>query len=196
MPKVTLEYKRKAKRNIIDAAIKLFAKYGYEKTTTDDLADSARISVGTLYLYFPSKEELFKTICTELDKKMIQDNKTVFSNDKELESELDQFYDNITKSSRFFDSILIDAVNESKNNVKLRRILLEIRNNAVRILEETMRDTKNAGVFLQNCKDLKSICSGILAMYDGLSMARQVKEDYELQKNAFVKTMAVILRSY
>ncbi len=53
------------------------------------------------------------------------------------------------------------------------------------ILEEAMRKTKNAGIFLQNCKDLKGVCSSIVALYDGLAMARQVNENYELQKRIY-----------
>lgn len=48
------------KRNqIIDAAIALFAKIGYEKTTLEAIADSMRIAKSTVYLYFENKEQLF-----------------------------------------------------------------------------------------------------------------------------------------
>lgn len=48
------------KRNqIIDAAIALFAKTGYEKTTLEAIADSMRIAKSTVYLYFENKDQLF-----------------------------------------------------------------------------------------------------------------------------------------
>lgn len=43
---------------ILDAAERLLARLGYRKTTMDDLAQEAAISKRTIYLYFPSKEEL------------------------------------------------------------------------------------------------------------------------------------------
>jgi AcrR family transcriptional regulator len=44
---------------ILDAAAKLFAKYGYADTDTQRLADELGVGKGTLYRYFPSKQELF-----------------------------------------------------------------------------------------------------------------------------------------
>jgi TetR/AcrR family fatty acid metabolism transcriptional regulator len=43
---------------ILDAADRLLARYGYKKMTMDDLAQEARIGKGTIYLHFPSKEEV------------------------------------------------------------------------------------------------------------------------------------------
>ena len=43
---------------ILDAMERLLARYGYKKTTVDDLAQEAGIGKGTVYLYFPSKEEV------------------------------------------------------------------------------------------------------------------------------------------
>jgi AcrR family transcriptional regulator len=42
---------------ILDAMERLLARYGYKKTTMDDLAREAGIGKGTIYLHFPSKEE-------------------------------------------------------------------------------------------------------------------------------------------
>jgi AcrR family transcriptional regulator len=47
---------------ILDAAERLLAHYGYKKTTIDDLAREAGIGKGTVYLHFPSKEEV--ALCT------------------------------------------------------------------------------------------------------------------------------------
>jgi AcrR family transcriptional regulator len=47
---------------ILDAAERLLAYYGYRKTTMDDLAREAGIGKGTVYLHFPSKEEV--ALCT------------------------------------------------------------------------------------------------------------------------------------
>lgn len=46
------------RETILDAMDTLMARYGYRKTTMDDLAKEAGISKRTIYLYFPSKEEV------------------------------------------------------------------------------------------------------------------------------------------
>ena len=43
---------------ILDAAGQLLARFGYGKMTMDDLAREVGIGKGTLYLHFPSKEEV------------------------------------------------------------------------------------------------------------------------------------------
>src|SRR5262245_1052860 len=44
---------------ILDAAVKLFAKHGYSRADTQVLADDIGVGKGTLYRYFPSKKRLF-----------------------------------------------------------------------------------------------------------------------------------------
>jgi TetR/AcrR family transcriptional regulator, regulator of autoinduction and epiphytic fitness len=48
---------------ILAAALDLFAKYGYRRTSMDDVARAAGIAKGTVYLHFPGKRELFRAGC-------------------------------------------------------------------------------------------------------------------------------------
>lgn len=43
---------------ILDAADRLFAQFGFKKTTVEEIAQEAGIGKGTIYLHFKSKEEL------------------------------------------------------------------------------------------------------------------------------------------
>ncbi|MTI61556.1 MAG: TetR/AcrR family transcriptional regulator [Firmicutes bacterium] len=45
---------------IVDAALRLFADRGYAETSMSSIAEEAGVSKGTLYLYFSSKEEMFR----------------------------------------------------------------------------------------------------------------------------------------
>jgi len=47
------------------AALSLFVEKGYAATRLDEVAARAGVSKGTLYLYFDSKEALFKAVITE-----------------------------------------------------------------------------------------------------------------------------------
>lgn len=58
----------KTKRQLIDAARKLFARKGVERTTMNDIAKESQKGRRTLYTYFTSKEDLFLAVVeTELD---------------------------------------------------------------------------------------------------------------------------------
>jgi AcrR family transcriptional regulator len=47
-------------RALLDAAIGVFARFGYRKTSMDDIARAAGVSRQGLYLLFSNKEELFR----------------------------------------------------------------------------------------------------------------------------------------
>jgi len=47
-------------QQIIEAALEVFGECGLAKSRLQDIANRAGVSKGTIYLYFPNKEELFK----------------------------------------------------------------------------------------------------------------------------------------
>src|SRR5437870_12420026 len=47
---------------ILAAALACFKERGFATTRLEDVAAKAGVSKGTLYLYYPSKEELFKAV--------------------------------------------------------------------------------------------------------------------------------------
>jgi len=54
--------KEEKKKEIVKVACKLFAEKGYYNTTIPDIAEAIGMSVGNLYNYFSSKEDLAKYI--------------------------------------------------------------------------------------------------------------------------------------
>lgn len=50
---------------LLDAALDLFVEKGYAATRVEEVAARAGVSKGTLFLYFHSKEELFKAVVRE-----------------------------------------------------------------------------------------------------------------------------------
>ena len=64
------------KEQIIEAARKLFNKFGFKKVSMDEIAREAGVTKRTVYMYFSSKEELFNYfIQEELNnmKKIVED---------------------------------------------------------------------------------------------------------------------------
>ena len=50
---------------LIEAALELFVEKGFAATRSEEVAVRAGVSKGTLYLYFPTKEDLLKAVITE-----------------------------------------------------------------------------------------------------------------------------------
>ncbi len=51
------------RRQIVDAAVQLFIKHGFHKTTTRQIARAASFSIGSLYEYVASKEDILYMVC-------------------------------------------------------------------------------------------------------------------------------------
>ena len=52
-------------QEILEAALAVFAEKGFAAARMDEVARRAGVTKGTIYLYFPSKEELFKSLVRE-----------------------------------------------------------------------------------------------------------------------------------
>ncbi len=65
-PAVRRERRKDARPGeLLDAALDLFVEKGFAATRAEEVAARAGVSKGTLFLYFPSKEELFKAVVRE-----------------------------------------------------------------------------------------------------------------------------------
>jgi Transcriptional regulator len=47
------------REKILNAALELFCEVGYYKTTTNEIAKRAHVSIGSLYSYFADKDTIF-----------------------------------------------------------------------------------------------------------------------------------------
>ena len=54
------------RRQIIDAAVPLFIEQGFHKTTTRQIARAAELSIGSLYEYVASKEDILYLVCESI----------------------------------------------------------------------------------------------------------------------------------
>ncbi|HNQ68632.1 MAG TPA: TetR/AcrR family transcriptional regulator [Bacteroidales bacterium] len=59
-----------ARESIINAASIAFSKYGYKKTTLDDIAAFTNVSKTGMYYYFKNKEEVFNAVIKKEAAKM------------------------------------------------------------------------------------------------------------------------------
>lgn len=72
---------------LLDAALDLFVEKGFAATRVEEVAARAGVSKGTLFLYFQSKEELFKAVVCE----------NISGHLKEWSDELDAFQGSIAE---------------------------------------------------------------------------------------------------
>lgn len=68
---------------ILDAAAELILRWGYKKTTIDDIAKQAGVAKGTIYLHWKTREDLFMALLTREDLKLAEDMKQRIASDPE-----------------------------------------------------------------------------------------------------------------
>jgi AcrR family transcriptional regulator len=68
---------------ILDAAAELVLRWGYKKTTIDDIAKQARVAKGTIYLHWKTREDLFMALIVREDFKYTEDLKQRIASDPE-----------------------------------------------------------------------------------------------------------------
>jgi len=80
------ELVRERRRQIIDSTVKLFIEHGYHKTTTRMIAKASNFSIGSLYEYVSSKEDLLYLVCKTIHEEVQGAVEIALSNtDKEKE---------------------------------------------------------------------------------------------------------------
>ena len=60
----------RSRKQILEAALKLFSHRGYGATSVQDIADAARLSKGNIYHHFPDKETIFRELLNQYFEEM------------------------------------------------------------------------------------------------------------------------------
>ena len=76
MEQITLTRKEKEKvrhkEEILKAALNLFSRKGFHDVSMQDIAEESEFAVGTLYNFFPSKEQLFTELLNDCAEKIYE----------------------------------------------------------------------------------------------------------------------------
>ncbi|MFZ0895031.1 MAG: TetR/AcrR family transcriptional regulator [Candidatus Nitrosopolaris sp.] len=191
-PKVTQQYKIEIREKIIKAAIDAFSKYGFDRTRMDDVAKTADLSKGTIYLHFKSKEDLFYAICENNLAEAKQQISTMFARKEDLVSEIERFYDVFRNKKTANERVFFETIAESARNAELRKALYKQRMNIFETAIGWVNLQIERGFFRKNI-DANAIAVGLVSLYDGLTVNKLlgVSEDYN--KKAWVETIRAII---
>ena len=190
-PRVTDQYKTEVKEKIVQAAITTFSKYGYDKTRMDDIAKSANLGKGTLYLYFKSKEELFYAISENSIKELKEQLSKLFSKKEDLVHDAEKFYDQYRNLIHDSEKVSFEMIAESSRNPKLRKALYEQRMKVYDIVIDYLRRQIEKGFFRKDM-DVNAIASGLVALYDGLTISKLLGISEQYNKKTWTQTIRAI----
>jgi TetR/AcrR family transcriptional regulator len=150
------------RNTIIDAAEKIFFKRGIENTSMEEVAQEAELSKGTLYLYFKSKDELYRAIILRgfiilkrLLKEAAHNYETGFQNVKAISQAYIKFSFDY---GGYFDAILHyqNDLFSSRQREPSQVLSLEGGNAVISVLINAIQKGKNDGSISPNIEDVET----------------------------------------
>jgi AcrR family transcriptional regulator len=188
-PKVTLQYKENIKNKIIESAISTFSKSGYDKSRMDDIAKTAKLSKGTIYLYFKNKKELFNAISERNTNELKNQLSKLFQNsNNDLITSIQNFYEDINDQGyRMF----FEIISESSRNKNLKQLLYKERIKILDIIIDHLNILKEKG-YIRKDIEITEIANGFLSLYDGLKINKLLGIDEDQNKNTWSRIVKTI----
>lgn len=85
------------KEQIYETALKLFNQYGFDKTPTSMIAHKAGVATGTLFHYFPTKEDLINSLYLNCKDSMLRHGLNGAEQEKTYRGRIKKVYENMLK---------------------------------------------------------------------------------------------------
>lgn len=169
MPRVVPEYKEEARTRILEGANRVFAEKGYRNATMEDVAKKIGVSKGALYLYFPSKEELFEAICRAEPLALKEILYSTFNEERNPLDSASDFFDKMTERYGSSQGLTFEIFSEASHNPGLRRVLKNTHEDYVEILSGFLGQLQGKG-FISTDFSLRDIANAVIGMWNGIEI--------------------------
>nr|WP_144925228.1 TetR family transcriptional regulator [Paenibacillus bovis] len=172
-PKVSEEYKRERKKEIVEIARKVFIKKGFVHTSMQDIMDNAGISRGALYSYFDNIEDVFLEVLKYDDQKDIQylvpsDEGSIWLQLKNWVEEQQSYVERIDQTLLYARAEFFLSSNYANDKDNFPYIS-ERYNRIVEAIEEVLNEGKRKGEFRPQ-QSTRSIARYLISFINGLML--------------------------
>jgi len=166
MPKVVPEYREEAKNRILEAAFQEFSEKGFHQTTMEDVAKRVGVSKGALYLYFNSKEELFKGIYEKAPQALGDIMRSSFKGNDFVESS-SQIFDRMMQQYASNPSLSFEIFAEATRNPDLKKVLRANYDRYINVMVSFLKEQK-AEVRSTKDLDLRALAQALISLWNGM----------------------------
>ena len=168
---------------IVERAQELFARFGYRKTTTEDIAKACKLTKGALYHHFVNKEQIFAAVIEKEGTLLLEDIESAL---KGIEDPIERIRVYVQKR---FDRIMtlanlygISESNERALQPHVDGVFAAFQGREKAMLGGILRDGMACGVF--RTVDAEVLASLLLAGARGVLLDLVLKESAEKVRNA------------
>jgi TetR/AcrR family transcriptional regulator, fatty acid metabolism regulator protein len=170
---------------ILDAALKTFVRRGYPDTKVAEIAYEAGVAEGTLYNYFPSKEDLLLALFDEKWSGIIDEIKTKISRlddpNKKLKAIFSLVVRMFKKNRQLAELFMVDIKQSSifMNNYTINRIV-----EFLDLIEEVLEEGKRKGIYRRDL-DTRVTKMVIFGAAQGILLSWVLSESKAVKNQSF-----------
>lgn len=158
---------------ILTSTLSELAKKGYENTTINDIADSAKISRGLLHYYFKDKEDLVAQALSFGFGTMWDASIASISSARTPEQLVDTMIDVLKKNVKEkpdFSALLFEMWVSSRRSRKINKVFADGLNEAIARLKKLFEFASAMGIVKLAPEEAEGFVRMLLAVYHGMAI--------------------------
>ncbi len=176
MPRVTAAHEQEVRNRIVTAASRVFGHKGYHNATIADVCQESGLSVGAIYTYFASKDDLFRESCDQIAARGLDDLVVrlagITTTLERMRVAIGLYVETIDEYAGAAGQIsLVQAWAEADREPGVREMLAARRERLVGAGQLLLRQGMASGE-LPAWLDVDGVTRGLLALLDGLLLQR------------------------
>ncbi|WP_371805119.1 TetR/AcrR family transcriptional regulator [Candidatus Lokiarchaeum ossiferum] len=194
--------KQDKRKLILTAAEQCFAKYGYKKTTMEDISHIVGLSKAAMYYYFNNKGEIYITIVTDAYRTLVRELREEIEKDLTCDKKIIKYFQKrlewLYKQSYILTQITQDeliAFNNFGGGI-VEEIGMEERKILMKVLQKCINDS-----FFRKF-DVEKVSNYLFILVDGIynfyqpstSMEIMTQERNEIIKNDISTALQLFIR--
>lgn len=164
------QQKEKKRELILKSAERIFIRHGYKKTSVDEIAKESKVSKGAIYIFFRSKEEIFKTLVERKINKLWEEIEKAASEKSDPREKIKAAF--LAKVGYLKKLLTFKGVSESLfKEVRpiIDREIKKLEQKEVELLTQILAEGQNKNIFVK-FPDVKLIAYALVRAMDELEI--------------------------
>ena len=190
--------KQELRENIIEAAKDEFLENGFEKASMRSIASKASMTVGNLYRYFKSKEDIARSIIKDTIKALETTFKSLRSDNVSMQPRVFSMKADTIELSNLMDNLadrLVDSYFEHKTEFNILILHTDYNSDIVNWFSKSITSLIEQHFLLESHKEYRQILSNAyaIAIYSGV---REIFKNNNLDPITLKRIISIYLNSY
>ena len=184
--------KAEVRIHIVEVARKIFTRYGFRKTTMEQIAGAAKMGKSSVYYYFKSKEEIFQSV-VEFEATMLKDHLLQIINTGDSPPERLKAYilfrlHHVKTLENFYAALKEESLSHMGFILEIRR---NFEKEEQQLVSEILEDGMKLGVFQLSSSQIGAIA--ISTMMKGLELPLLLSEAHKSDRGELLEDLIRVL---